>query len=331
LTNPDDIEQFRQSFRSVLDPQPKAVCGETVSGDGSVYRGTAATQALKPGLRVFSLNLEAREDVCLEIEPNAPGFFFSLVLDGRSHWSQGAPDRASPNLSLSPGSNVFAGHHGDEQHWRIQAGHSHRIVELHLSVRTAVELFSEYLDPLPKDFRNVVMERADSFESVWRPLTPALRAAVNQILSCPMEGPLRRLFIESKALEILALELDLLASQVAHKQLKISRSDRDKLAHAAQILEAELDNPPGLLELARRAGLNDFKLKRGFRVQFGESVFGYLRSLRMEKARAMLSESDANVSEVAVAVGYSSFGHFTAAFRKQFGVLPKDLKKRPRL
>ncbi len=326
-TNPVDPEQFKKSFSSVLDPQTNTVYEKIISGDGSVYKGGASIIALRPGLRLFAMDLDAQEEVWLNIQPNDPGFFFSLVLDGRSHWSQGPPNNALYGISLSPGSNVFSGYHCDEQHWRIQAGYSHRIVELHLSVRTAVELFSQYLDSTPERCIDVVTERTKDLKNEWRPLTPTLRSSVDQILRCPIDGPLRSLFIESKALEILALELDLLASPKQHNKLKLSRSDRESLMQVTRILEAEFDDPPRLVELARRVGLNDFKLKRGFRENFGQSVFSYLRSLRMEKARIMLLESDLNVSEVATAVGYSSFGHFTAAFRKQFGILPKHVKR----
>jgi AraC-like DNA-binding protein len=74
-------------------------------------------------------------------------------------------------------------------------------------------------------------------------------------------------------------------------------------------------------------GLNDFKLKRGFRQVFDTTVFGYVRALRMEKARALLELGRLNVTQVASATGYSCFGHFSAAFKKRFGILPSDFKK----
>lgn len=331
FTTPVDPDQFKKTFSSILNPKPNTEPENIISGDGSVYKGKASIHALRPGLRLFAMDLDAQEDVWLNIQPNDHGFFFSLVLDGHSHWSQGSPKTPLSNLSLSPGSNVFAGYRCEEQQWKIQAGHSHRIVELHLSVRTALELFSQNLDSTPDRFIDVVMERINDLKNERRPLTPALRLAVDHILHCPVEGKLRRLFIESKALEILALELDLLVSPRPEEKFKLSGSDRERLVQATGILEAEFDDPPKLMELARRVGLNDFKLKRGFRENFGQSVFGYLRSLRMEKAKTMLSESDLNVSEVATAVGYSSFGHFSAAFRKQFGILPKHVKRWSRL
>lgn len=83
-----------------------------------------------------------------------------------------------------------------------------------------------------------------------------------------------------------------------------------------------MDDPPSLLALARQVGLNDFKLKRGFRQVFGTTAFGYLHDQRMERARQLLEERRFNVTEVACTVGYANPSHFAAAFKRKFGVNP---------
>ena len=84
----------------------------------------------------------------------------------------------------------------------------------------------------------------------------------------------------------------------------------------------DIEHPPSLMMLAKLSGLNDYKLKRGFRQVFGSTVFGYLRTYRMEQARQLLLERKMTVSEVARSVGYSSLSRFSLAFKQQFGVLP---------
>lgn len=76
------------------------------------------------------------------------------------------------------------------------------------------------------------------------------------------------------------------------------------------------------MTLARQVGLNDFKLKLGFRQVFGTTVFGYLHEHRMEQAQLLLQERRMNVEEVARTVGYANRSSF-AAFRKKFGINPK--------
>ncbi|WP_213978658.1 helix-turn-helix domain-containing protein, partial [Serratia marcescens] len=66
---------------------------------------------------------------------------------------------------------------------------------------------------------------------------------------------------------------------------------------------------------------------QGFRQLFGASVFGLLQEHRLQTAWRLLSEQDLHVSTVAWQVGYTP-AHFSVAFRKRFGVMPCDVKKR---
>lgn len=78
------------------------------------------------------------------------------------------------------------------------------------------------------------------------------------------------------------------------------------------------------MELAHKCGLNDFKLKSGFKQLYGNTVFGYLGNLRMEVALRLLKEQK-SVRLVAEEIGYKNPQHFTAAFKKKYGVLPSQV------
>ena len=59
---------------------------------------------------------------------------------------------------------------------------------------------------------------------------------------------------------------------------------------------------------------------------FGTSVHAYIIDQRLEKAASLLLESNLNVSQVAALVGYSKPSNFAAAFKKKYGVIPKNYK-----
>jgi AraC-like DNA-binding protein len=84
--------------------------------------------------------------------------------------------------------------------------------------------------------------------------------------------------------------------------------------------------PPTLSELAKAVGINEYKLKKGFKETFGNTVFGYLADTRLELARIELFEKKKSVSQLAFELGYSSIQHFSNAFKKKFGVSPGRLK-----
>ncbi|WP_162618524.1 helix-turn-helix domain-containing protein [Pedobacter yulinensis] len=104
-------------------------------------------------------------------------------------------------------------------------------------------------------------------------------------------------------------------------------ADAEKLWQARLHMEQHLQAPPSLFELARLIGLNDYKLKRDFKKLFGTTVFGYLYEKRMEKAKALLEQERLPVGEIAYLVGYKNPQHFTAAFKKKFGCLPRGFRQ----
>lgn len=108
---------------------------------------------------------------------------------------------------------------------------------------------------------------------------------------------------------------------------KLSQADINKIYTAKNLLLEQMDAPPSLIELAQKVGLNDFKLKLGFKEVFKQTAFGYLHQQRMERAREILLEQRSNVVRVANEVGYQNHGHFSVAFKKHFGITPRDYLK----
>ena len=87
-----------------------------------------------------------------------------------------------------------------------------------------------------------------------------------------------------------------------------------------------METPPSLLELSKIVGVNEYKLKRGFKEMFGDTVFGYLSGARLEIAKNDLLKSKKSVSEISSELGYSAVQHFSNAFKKKFGFSPAKLK-----
>jgi AraC-like DNA-binding protein len=151
-----------------------------------------------------------------------------------------------------------------------------------------------------------------------------LQALIKEITGAAHPGFIRRIFLESKILELLSIQLHEAETKEATKGF--SKDDMARLQEAKQIIAQNLQTPCSLIELARKTGLNDFKLKKGFKALFGHTVFGYLFELRMDNAYRLLQDGK-NVSEVAEIIGYKNPHHFTAAFKKKFGFLPSQVAK----
>ncbi|MCC3156194.1 AraC family transcriptional regulator [Hymenobacter sp. 15J16-1T3B] len=157
--------------------------------------------------------------------------------------------------------------------------------------------------------------------------TPAAQIAIQQILNCPYSGPLKKMFLEARFLDLFIAQQEEFTRAVT----RLSSPERDLFYGIRHYLDEHYANPPSLLELARLFGTNDFKLKKGFRQLFGTTVFGYVAERRLTVAQQLLSLTDQPVQEIAESVGFANPAHFATAFRKKFGVAPSQVRRDPAL
>lgn len=199
-------------------------------------------------------------------------------------------------------------------------------VDIHLESPELLNSFlSSDIKHSPKTLQRVIEPSGEPYRQISH-TTPEMKVALEQIINCPFTGLTKKIYLESKCLELIALKVEQLINFEKNyaKTIVLKRDDIARIHYAKEILTQNLDNPPSLLELARKVGLNDYKLKLGFRQVLGTTAFSYLQQQRMEKARQLLLESTMSVKEIACAVGYANQSRFAAAFRKQFGTNPKS-------
>lgn len=96
---------------------------------------------------------------------------------------------------------------------------------------------------------------------------------------------------------------------------------------AKDLIIEQMASPPTLEELSKIVGLNIKKLKMGFKELYGMPVFTFLLHYKMEHAKKLLAINGNNVNEVATQIGYSTSSHFIVAFKKKFGITPKQFTK----
>lgn len=94
------------------------------------------------------------------------------------------------------------------------------------------------------------------------------------------------------------------------------------LLRAKDLADARYFEPLTVADLARVARLSPAHFSREFRRTFGESPHRYLLTRRLERAAALLRNTDRGVTEICFAVGLTSVGSFTTSFRRVFGATP---------
>lgn len=260
-------------------------------------------QVLRPGMTVRW----SEGGLCVEdVEGGGPGedetvcFVFAL------------------NEARASGSATCAGNPAGATGWMVALGREElgrardvaRAVAFHLIVELSGEVRREI-------FREGVVEMGRE-----RVLTAAARMALEAVRRCPLAGACRMLVLSARCHDLLVEFIT--AGEERPAALMSDTETRVRAAAAA--LGRRIEETPSLEALAREAGLSETTLKRGFRQVFGRTVFEYLRTVRMERARELLQSGEATVIEAATMVGYSNPSNFASAFRRQFGMNPKEFQ-----
>lgn len=130
-------------------------------------------------------------------------------------------------------------------------------------------------------------------------------------IACPEEG----------AAEKAPLDAHTDGAGCSAEQLAAARGVHD-------LLTEDLSRRVTIEELSRRFLMNPSTLKEVFKAVYGQSIAAHIREHRMERAAELLRGTDESVARIAAAVGYESASKFSAEFRKAYGRLPTEYRKR---
>lgn len=155
-------------------------------------------------------------------------------------------------------------------------------------------------------------------------------SAFLQILNCDYPNPIRRLFFESKFMEVLSRIVSREWPAEEREESGEAAFESERIRAIPGILMDRIDNPPSLSELARELSVNVTTMKKEFRNLFGEPIYAHHRNMCLDLAATLLLETDKAIFEIASEVGYSNSGNFGSAFKKRYGVSPSRYRRRGR-
>ncbi|WP_323968693.1 AraC family transcriptional regulator [Aeromonas veronii] len=103
---------------------------------------------------------------------------------------------------------------------------------------------------------------------------------------------------------------------------------RKPVFKAMDYISHHLDDNPGLDEVAAAAAISTFHFHRIFKTMVGETIAGFTRRLRMERAaRRLLASPQSDIPTLALAAGFSSSQNFAKAFRLHFAMSPSEYRQ----
>lgn len=177
-------------------------------------------------------------------------------------------------------------------------------------------------------------DAADSPEHVFRhafaPARPALylaRRCLHEYVRRSAEPDL--LFVEETAVNLLAqLLADLYEPVAPHRRPRpqLARQHRDTIEDVRAHLNVTFCTNESLSAIADAVGTSVFHLCRLFRRGTGLTLHSYRHQLRLRNALEPLEQPDVDLLTVALDLGYSGHSHFTASFKRLFGLVPSQLR-----
>lgn len=254
-----------------------------------------------------------------------PFLELNFMLEGSMYQTQGSLlkrkrfDKGYYNLLFNPGTM--------EQSEFIGTGRF-RTVGIHIDPERAKELLSSDIPELTHLAEKMEKQEPFLFQSGVAGIHSSMKYLLDTLWVHADSAGLTKLHFEAYTLELLSLVCSsLIHQEKKYSEVYINQTDTEKLHHAREVLLSNLADPPLIRELAALCGLNEFKLKKGFKQLFQTSILAFVNEHRLQSARAAIYLREKTISEIAYELGFSHPQHFHRAFKKRFGVTPKSLIK----
>lgn len=150
--------------------------------------------------------------------------------------------------------------------------------------------------------------------------TPEIVATIREImLERSARLPGADAIVDAAAIRLVHL---LLRAFLGVKRLPDRVPGRDAIRRAVDLAEARVADPLTVSDLARAAGMSPFHFSREFKRETGRTPHGYLRRVRLERAKLLLAADDRPVTDVALECGFCSPSHLATSFARAFGLPP---------
>ena len=108
---------------------------------------------------------------------------------------------------------------------------------------------------------------------------------------------------------------------------KCTKTQAELAEQASSYILDHMDKRITIVEIAQRMHVSQTQLKNSFRNYYGNSVYKYICSRKMQLAAVQLAEGNLSVMEIAGMLGYENCSKVAAAFRREFGVSPSGYRK----
>jgi AraC-like DNA-binding protein len=243
-------------------------------------------------------------------------------MDGQSAFN----DRFNPYI-LSPVSHCINLSNNYECRNLLEENSRQHDIAFRLNKGFYSELISSHLSSFEDRLPTMILNQKE-FNTINQhlPADAGILGILQNVMECPFTGIMKSAFIREHVRALLTLQLYHFSPIVTGKEIqqdrKINKRDEGVLQEVKKYIDEHFLDPSSLEMLTKHFGINEFKLKHGFKTLFDTSPMRYLQYQRLVYSRFLLRETDKAIKEIADEVGYAHAANFTVAFTKVFGISP---------
>ncbi|MDO4296156.1 MAG: AraC family transcriptional regulator [bacterium] len=301
---------------------PKALSMEFPSELGG---GRITQLPIKHGVVLSDWQMYYQSDADLNVQGPMDEEYIQIIFcmnDGVS-WESRSKHRS---LSLQKKEACIYASQGGSEAICYRKNHNYCFKSIKIPASYFWELLSDYFEG-----QELLVYKKKLWEEYSKvPITPMMEQLLAEMGQFSQyQGSLGYLYLDGKLRELLAiylgevLELDILMG----KDTSLSRTERIAIMEAKQRIDSQLAFAPSREELSELVHLSVPKLSSGFSSLYGTSIHQYIIEQRLKQASQLLLDGEWTVSEIATRVGYGKPSNFSAAFKKKYGVVPKNYRE----
>lgn len=193
-----------------------------------------------------------------------------------------------------------------------------KLVIFVITIQNLISYFKGYSEKIPF-IKNKIYENS----YIEKPLSIQEKLIISQLEDYILDYEFENLYLTLKLHEILIHYF----SSSNKKEQKNKKMDDKLVLQLNEIKKLLMDNiasPPTLKSISYTVGLSEYKIKEGFKKLYGKTISSFILDTKLEIGKDKLDMKVKQVKEIAYDLGYENPSHFIEAFKKKYGITPKQ-------
>jgi AraC-like DNA-binding protein len=317
------LENFEDWLAGFAEKLGASINDRVLTFPSSLGEGVILARNVNPHFSYAIMNFKLTGDLEWRRESGTRSFLigFNQVETHREHLS--FPSQLISDKKTFFRNDIFLTDASDNASLRLDAGTTVR----RLLILASHELATQYL---PADlFEKLVTfarENSNSDNPLFINLTH--RTMLKELFEIKETDPLSQIKRLSSVIHLIEKSVhSFLRQEQAALPRTVKKTDLESMQHVEQILSSRLEGFPSLESLAHEVFMSTSKLKNLFKQVYGYTLYDYYNKSRLQRARELLMNGQVSIKQAGSEIGFSNLSHFAKAFRKEFGILPRDLVK----